>query len=522
MILGDPAAALAVPQGQRRASIDEVFRRIAQKNPEKLALADAPNRRAFTDGAPRRLTYAQADRAVTAIAGRLRRMGMPTDTIVGVQLPNVVESIVSILGVLRAGMIAAPLPTLWRRAEAIAALSRIGAKALITCGRVGGFNHCQSAMRIASEVFSIRYVCGFGDKLPDGVVPFDDLFGAERLDPVPPLDAERAAIAAAHIGLITFDVGDNGIVPVARNHMEMLAGGLGVTLEGKLAQDSRILSTLAPSSFAGFCLTLMPWLLSAGTLYLHHPFDAEVLARQWREDACRTLILPGAVAFRLAETGAFAGDSGGTVVATWRAPERLATSPVWREREVGLVDVSIFGEAGLVAARRGAAGRPAPILFGPVLAPRGSSGAVIVAELVRTEASTVAMRGPMVPRCAFPPGIERSGLPHFAIDRLGLVDTGYTCRIDPSTRAMIVTGPPPGIVSVGGYRFPLQELQQAVDRIDNAASLAALPDPVIGQRLVGNAPKPDVVQAALTAVGVNPLVAAAFRDRGERAEPPRP
>ncbi|HTV34785.1 MAG TPA: class I adenylate-forming enzyme family protein [Xanthobacteraceae bacterium] len=521
MILGDPTVVLAAQQGQRRASIDEVFRRIAQKNPEKVALADAPNRSAFTDGAPRRLTYAQADRMVAAIAGRLRRMGMATDTIVGIQLPNTVENILTILGVLRAGMIAAPLPLLWRRAEAIAALARIGGKALITCGRAGSFNHSQFAMRIASEVFSIRYVCGFGDRLPDGVVPFDDLYKAERLDPIPPLERDRLANAAAHIGLITFDVGDSGIVPVARNHMEMLAGGLGVTLESKLAQDSRILSTVPPSSFAGFCVTLMPWLLSAGTLCLHHPFDAEVLAQQRRDDACGTLILPGAVAIRLAESGLFARERGGTVVATWRAPERLATSPVWRERDTGLVDVSIFGEAGLIAARRGAGGRSAPIPFGPVVAPRGSSGAVIVAELVRTQASTVALRGPMVPRYSFPPGIERSGLPHFPIDRFGLVDTGYTCRVDAATRSMVVTGPPSGIVSVGGYRFPLRELQDAVGRIDSAATVAAVPDPVIGQRLIGNATKPDVVQAALTAVGVNPLVAAAFRDRGDRGEPAR-
>ena len=45
------------------------------------------------------------------------------------------------------------------------------------------------------------------------------------------------------------------------------------------------------------------------------------------------------------------------------------------------------------------------------------------------------------------------------------------------------------------------------------ATLVVLPDPVIGQRLIGNAEQRDVVQAALTAVGVNPIVAAAFRDR---------
>lgn len=518
MILDDAAAAMPQRPGPGRATIDEIFRRIAQRQPETLALTDAPNRQTFTDGAPRRITYAAAERMIGALAGRLRRMGLSTDAVIGIQLPNIVEHILTILGVMRAGMIAAPLPLLWRRADAIAALSRVGAKALITCGHVGDFNHCQFAMRVASEIFSIRYVCGFGQNLPDGVVPFDDLFAAERLDPVPPFERERQQNAAAHIAVITFEVGNSGIVPVARNHLQLLSGGLGVTLEGRVGQDARILSTIAPSSFAGISLTLMPWLLSAGTLSLHHPFAPELLAQQRRSDKCRTLILPGLIAQRLAAAGAFARDGVATVIGAWRSPERLAQSAAWRESEAACVDVSIFGEAGLVAARRLPGGRAAPIPFGPVAAPRGSSGAVVVAELVRTPAGTVALRGPMVPRQAFPPGIERSGLPHFKIDRTGLVDTGYTCRVDTANKAMVVTGPPSGIVSVGGYRFALRALQEAVGRIDSAATLVALPDPIIGQRLIGNAAERDAVRAALTAVGVNPLVAAAFRDRSRRGD----
>ena len=107
-ILGE--ATHAQPQqGASRVTIDEIFRRVAQRRPEALALVDAPNRKTFTDGAPRRLTFAQADRMVSAIAGRLRHMQLPTDAIVGIQLPNIVENILAILGVMRAGMIAAPL-----------------------------------------------------------------------------------------------------------------------------------------------------------------------------------------------------------------------------------------------------------------------------------------------------------------------------------------------------------------------------------------------------------------------------
>jgi acyl-CoA synthetase (AMP-forming)/AMP-acid ligase II len=516
MILGDPARATAPPQGDGRVTIDGVFRRLAQRRPDALALADPPNRATFTDGAPRRLTYAEADRVVTAIAGRLRRMALPPDAIVGIQLPNTAENILTMLGALRAGMIIAPLPLLWRHADAVAALARIGAKALITCGRVGAFHHCELAMRVAAEVFSIRYVGAFGKNLPDGVVPFDDLFDAENSDPDPALDHERQSNATAHVAAITFDVGASGIVPVARNHAELFAGGLGVLLESRLPPDSHILSTVSPSSFAGISLTLLPWLLSGGALVLHQPFDPEVLVRQRRDDRCGALIVPGPVACQLAETGVFADQGATCAIATWLSPERLAASQAWREPNATLVDVSAFGEVAIVPARRGPAGRPSLIPFGSVMAPRESEHAAVIAELARTEAGTVALRGPMVPQHAFPPGAERSDQPHFKIGPGGWVDSGYACRVDYATKAMVVTGRPAGIVNIGGYRFPLRALQDAVRRINSGATLVSLPYPFIGQRLIGNAGDRNAMMAALGAAGLNPLVVAAFGGRRQR------
>jgi hypothetical protein len=522
MIIGDPNLETSPPpRGRPSVTIDEVFRRLAVPRPDALALADAPNRQAFTDGAPRRLSYSDADRMVTAIAGRLRRMGLPTDSIIAIQLPNVVENVLTILGVLRAGMIPAPLPLLWRHAEAVAALARVGAKALMTCGRVGDCDHSHTALRVASKVFSIRYVCGFGYNLPDGVVPFDDLFSTEKFDSIISLDRERQTNGAAHVALISFDIAQGGIVPVARNHIETLAGGLDVLLESRLPLGAKILSTIAPGSFAGLCLTVLPWLLSAGTLFLHQPFDPNVLLRQRRDERCDTLVLPGPVALRLADTGDLAGDGLNSVIAAWHSPERLAASPVWREPVPVLVDASIFGEAGLIAGRRAAGGRPALLPLGPVATPRDGAGAVVVADLTRSAAGTATLRGPMVPHATFPPGVERSGLPYFKIDADGTVDTGYACRVDPVTRAMVVTGAPASIVNVGGYRFSLGALQDIVGRVDAAARLTALPDPLLGQRLIGDAADRDAVVAALEAAGANPLLAGAFRDRSALASPAR-
>ncbi|MSO67555.1 MAG: hypothetical protein EXQ82_07040, partial [Pseudolabrys sp.] len=260
MILGDENREAA----GNRTTLDDLFRRTGVRRPDALALLDPPNRETFTDGAPRRLTYAQADRAISALAAQLRRLGLQTDTVVAIQLPHTVESAIALLGVLRAGMIAVPLPLLWRQQEIAAALKRIGAKAIVATSRIGATAHAEIAMQVAAELFPIRQVCGFGRALPDGVVPLDEVFAPGHFDFVQP--PARPGNGAAHVAVVTFDVGGDGLVPVARNHMELIAGGLGPYLESGAAQDANVLSAIPLGSFAGIALSVMPWLLGGGTL----------------------------------------------------------------------------------------------------------------------------------------------------------------------------------------------------------------------------------------------------------------
>jgi non-ribosomal peptide synthetase component E (peptide arylation enzyme) len=81
VILGDAKTASAQTGGQ--TTLDELFRYAADRRPDAIAIADPPDRAIFTDGPPRRLSYAEADRIISAIAARLRRIGLQTDTVVG-------------------------------------------------------------------------------------------------------------------------------------------------------------------------------------------------------------------------------------------------------------------------------------------------------------------------------------------------------------------------------------------------------------------------------------------------------
>ena len=63
MILGDTRT-----EPVQATTLDDLFRRTAARRPDAIALADPPDRESFTDGPPRRLTYAETDRIVSAIA----------------------------------------------------------------------------------------------------------------------------------------------------------------------------------------------------------------------------------------------------------------------------------------------------------------------------------------------------------------------------------------------------------------------------------------------------------------------
>ena len=207
MILGDSKPNDGPTDSQ--TTLDDIFRRAAARRPHAIALTDPPNRADFACGAPQRFTFAEADRIIDGIASRLHRLGLQPDTVIGIFLPNTVEAVLTILGVLRAGMIAAPLPLLWRRADLKEALGRIGAKVIITASRIGDLDACDlAAMKVAAELFPIRYVCAFGSGRPDGVIPLDDLMMAGGADDLPVI--ERGGDAALHVALVTWDVTPEG------------------------------------------------------------------------------------------------------------------------------------------------------------------------------------------------------------------------------------------------------------------------------------------------------------------------
>jgi hypothetical protein len=487
-------------------TLDGLFRRLLARQPDAQALADPPDKPRVTGQPPRRLTFAQADRAIAALAAHFVEAGLPANSVIAVQLPNTVEFVLTVLAAHRAGLVVALLPQLWRQAELTVALNRTGARAVVTMSRIDGVGHADLAMNAAVEAFSIRHVCGFGDDLPEGMACLDDVMAsAAAAAPTATQDGRRAAI-------ISFDVTADGFRAVPRTHLHLIAGGLAIFLESGVPQGATILSAFAPSSFAGITASLVIWLLSGGTLILHHPFDAEVLEHQINEQACDTLMAPAPLALRLAEAGMLPRMPAlRHVIALWRAPEQVASSPAWLAQPIALTDVYLFGEAGLFGARRAADGAPVPIEPGPHTAPRDAEDASVTGEILLTPKGTLALRGPMIAVAAYVPAAP-SGNPLIAQSSVDHVDTGYAARLDRTSGALCITAPPSGIMAVGGYRFLAHELQEWAKRLGQGALLTALPDRLSGHRLAGRAQDNARAREAFSELGLNPLMSEAFRD----------
>ena len=499
-------------QSNTSPTLDALFQRCLARRPDAIALVDPSNKARVTGQLPKRLTYAQADRAISALAAHFIESGLPAHSVIAVQLPNTIEFALTVLAAHRAGLVVALFPLLWRQAELVAALNRTSARAIVTAAKVDGVMHCDLAMNAAAEAFSIRHVCGFGSDLPEGMASLDQALAQ------PSSVARHVIQDGRKAAIISFDVTADGFRAVPRTHLSVIAGALALSLESDVPQGANVMAAFAPSSFAGLASSVVIWLLSGGTLVLHHPFDADVLEQQIREQACDTLIAPAPLTFRLDELDLTERlPSLRNVIGLWRAPEQVASSPSWTARHASLTDAYLFGEAGLFGASRTASdGAPAPIKPGPHGAPRELPGSSIAGEILLTPKGTLGLRGPMVAVAAYappqPPG--DSLIPQPPRD---FVDTEYAARLDRATGTLAITAPPSGIMAVGGYRFLASDLQEWGRRLGQGALLTALPDRLSGHRLAGRAQDNARAREALSELGLNPLMVEAFRDRNGAA-----
>ena len=256
-------------QAWGRVTLDGLFRKAAEANPDRLAMVDAPDRAEWTGGAPRSLTYAEAEAEIDRLAGFFAAVGLATDHIIGMHAPNTVDAVIAFLASLRAGLIASPLPLHWRQKDVLEAMNRLGAKGLVAADRLETRDTGFAARDVAAELFSLRFVFGLGKDVPDGLIDLGPML-AEMGDGLTAPALNRSE-AADHTATITWSRNGMAATPVTRSHNQWIAAGFMPYLETGIEDGAQLIVPYALSGLTGLGAGLVPWLLSCGNLHLHHP-----------------------------------------------------------------------------------------------------------------------------------------------------------------------------------------------------------------------------------------------------------
>lgn len=455
-----------------RVTLDALFRKTAAAHPERLALCDADEDAGGFREVPRRLTYGEADAEISRLAAFFAAVGLKHDNVVGLQSAGTVDAVITFLAALRAGLVIAPLPLHWRQKNVLEALTRAGAKALVAGESFGGRSIGLEARDTAADLFALRFVFGLGRDVADGLMEVEQILG-ELPDDLEPAPIRRDQNAADHVATLTWTRSTSGEpLPIARSHNQWIACGLMPYLELSLPQAPNFLLPYALTGMAGIGAGLIPWLLSGGTLHLHHPGSLRRLAAHADAADADIVLCPGALVPAL-DRRIERPDC--RIVPVWQA-HSPAPAPHGSNRE--LVDLHIADEFAMVARTREGSALPRPLPSGRIGSPSAAAQAPALLEIAidtETSPAMLKVRGAMVPDSAWPACKVR-----MPTDKAGFVDTLLPLR---QTENGITGFGIPGQMAPGVGSLPtLDALYAAFPGIREAAAFL-VEDGILGARL---------------------------------------
>ena len=249
--------------------------------PDRTAVVDPPDRPDLVGSPSRSVTWAELGRAAEAVATALVDRGLREDEVVVLQLPNVWELVMLYLAVARAGGIPSPLPVQWRRHELKDVAAATGARFYIGGEQFKGFDHQAMARGIAGETrletfLSLDEVSALATGEAD----------TDRLDGIP-VDANDIFTLCWTSGT---EAGPKGC-PLSHNNWLFGSGNL--TRLMRLEDGDRLLCAAPMVNMTGVGVLLVPWMLCAGTLLMHHPLNMQLLLRQLTtENVQFTILVP--------------------------------------------------------------------------------------------------------------------------------------------------------------------------------------------------------------------------------------
>lgn len=272
----------------------------AQEQPQVLAVADQPGIDAFCNLESKRLSFEELQQASVNLACSLLDHGISRDDVIVVQLPNIVELVVSYFAASMIGAIVSPLPVQYGRHELQVVIDAVSPRAYIGLESFRGSRN--------TEILQAAGAAGILG------LTFGESNDAET--PSLSVDASRQPANASQIELylkdgapeandiltICWTSGTTGSPKgVPRSHNMWLATAKTSSAAGQYRTGDRLLNPFPLVNMAALGGFMFPFILNGCSLVLHHPFDPSVFLQQMQDEKITFTIVPPAVLNQLAK-----------------------------------------------------------------------------------------------------------------------------------------------------------------------------------------------------------------------------
>ena len=477
-------------------TLADLFFANCAKYPERMALIDAPNRRDFAFGAPRRLTYAEMRAEVERYAGALVAAGIGKDDVIVIQLPNISEFVSLYFAAATIGAIVSPVAVQYRTHELSAMFGIVEPKAFI----------CGTRMQHNDHLAVVRPLLGNHIKLmtvgPDAPADSIDLDAQVAQPELLAAHCAKTTIDADDVFTICWTSGTTGIpkgVPRSHNHWVGIAPATYTT--SQLQDGDVMLNPFPLINMASIGGITMSWLRIAGTMVLHHPFDPQIYLGQIAAERPSFTIAPPAILNMLLQNEALLAKvdlSSLRTIGSGSAPLAPAMVQGFQER-LNLPVINIFGSnegMSLITApdvvpdpvERASyfpnhlkltpfyGDMPKRILESRLVPPAG--GKVIIEDGIPGE---LQVRGPTV----FEGYWKAPEQTQAAFTEDGWFKTGDLFEIAQGGRFLKFTGRCKDLIIRGGVNISPEEIDQLLGGHPDLAEACvfSLPDPVMGERI---------------------------------------
>ncbi|WP_461536968.1 AMP-binding protein [Spongorhabdus nitratireducens] len=254
-------------------TLDSLFRRAWATHPQRIALADPPDRANFTTGHPLRLSYQQVEDRVRWTAARLVETGIGNHDIVLTQLPNIAEYVILYLAIARIGGVIAPVPLNIETEELNKAAAYTRPKAYI--GTVyNGVHLCEAARQ---ELPDFCRILSLSEEKESDI---------EFLDTSTEWTEQEYKSLIRHMEYTDPQPGDMFSVLYGHgefhhySHGDWLHAASLIYISAGLPEDGTLLCPVSLDSTAGIGVYLYNWLMGSARLVLHQSQDAEQFITQ--------------------------------------------------------------------------------------------------------------------------------------------------------------------------------------------------------------------------------------------------